>query len=89
MKHHLGPVYVLATIAILACACVQAETGEKMVIALATDDFELAGTDISTLNIGEAKTIETENGKIIDILRTAESKNLLMSIKMMTDTRSS
>jgi hypothetical protein len=41
-----------------------------MVIALQTDDFELAETDISDLEIGDAETIYTESGKTIDLLRT-------------------
>ena len=44
----------------------------KMVIALTTDDFELAETDVSNLEIGDAKTIYTESGKTVDLLRTAE-----------------
>ena len=45
---------------------------DKMVIALQTDDFELAETDISDLEIGDAETIYTERGKTIDLLRSAE-----------------
>lgn len=45
---------------------------EKMVVALATDDFELAETDVSHLAVGEAETIHTESGQIIDILRTKD-----------------
>lgn len=45
---------------------------EKMVVALATDDFELAETDVSHLAVGEVETIHTESGQIIDILRTGD-----------------
>ncbi len=72
MKHYLNPVFALATFAFLAASSVQANTEEKMVIALKTDDFELAETDISALAIGEAQTIETDSGKVIDILRTPD-----------------
>ncbi len=34
MKHYLKPIFVLAALALLASTSVQAETREKMVIAL-------------------------------------------------------
>jgi hypothetical protein len=64
MKHYLGPVFALLTFVHLTSASALAQTWEKEVIALGTDDFELAETDISTLAIGEAQTIETGSGKI-------------------------
>jgi hypothetical protein len=48
------------------------EHENMMVIALKTDDFELAETDVSHLEIGDAETIYTQSGKTIDLLRTAE-----------------
>lgn len=45
---------------------------EKRVIALKTDDFELQETDVSHLAVGDAETIVTDDGRTIDILRTAE-----------------
>jgi len=70
MKHYFGSVFVLLAFVLLTSASALAQTREKVIIALETDDFELAETDISTLAIGEAQTIETDSGKIIDILRT-------------------
>ena len=83
MKHYLKPIFALATIAILAATSVQAETEEKMVIALKTDSFELTGTDISNLAVGEANTIETESGKIIDILRTADGAEVYIDGELL------
>lgn len=45
---------------------------KKMVIALRTDDFELAETDISDLEIGDSETIYTDSGRTIDLLRTED-----------------
>jgi len=72
MKHYLAPLFVLAAYAILTSISVQAENREEIFIALSTDDFVLAETDISTLAIGDAQTLETDDGKVIDILRTAD-----------------
>ena len=72
MKHYFRPVFALIVFVLLTATSVQAATGEKMIIALKTDDFELAETDISELAVGEAQTIETESGTVIDILRTAD-----------------
>ena len=47
MKHYLRPIFTLAVLLLLTASSVQAVAGEKMVIALKTDDFELAETDIS------------------------------------------
>ena len=62
---------------------VQAETEETMIIALKTDDFELMKTDISTLAIGESQTIETEGGKVIDILRTADGAEIYVDGELL------
>jgi hypothetical protein len=83
MKHLLKPVFALVIFAILTSASAQAETREKMIIALKTTDFELTQTDISTLAIGEAKTIETESGKVIDILRTADGAEIYVDGELL------
>ena len=83
MKHNLRPVFALAVLLLLTAASVQAVAGEKMVIALKTDNFELAETDISELAIGEAKTIETESGRVIDILRTADGADIYVDGELL------
>ena len=83
MKHYFRPVLALFVLTILTSASVFAETREKMVIALQTDDFELAETDISTLAIGEAKTIETDSGKVIDILRTNDGAEIYVDGELL------
>jgi len=83
MKHYLKPIITLAAIAILTTTSVQAQTEEKMVVAIKTDHFALAKTDISELAVGEAKTIETENGKVIDILRTADGAEVYIDGKLL------
>ena len=83
MKHYLQPVFVLMALALLATTSVQAGNQEKMVIALKTSDFELTETDISELAIGEAQTIETESGKVIDILRTADGAEIYVDGELL------
>jgi hypothetical protein len=83
MKHYLKPVFTLLTVLILAAISFQALAEEKMVIALKTHDFEVAETDISSLAIGEAKTIETESGKVIDILRTADGAEIYVDGELL------
>ena len=83
MKHYLQPIIALAVIAILTTTSAQAQTEEKMVVAIKTDHFELAKTDISELAVGEAKTIETENGKVIDILRTADGAEVYIDGELL------
>jgi hypothetical protein len=76
MKHFLNSLFVLSIPVFLASSPVQAGDQEKMIIALKSPDFELTETDISSLAVGEAKTIETESGKVIDILRTADGAEI-------------
>ncbi len=83
MKHYLKPVIGLATFAFLIATTALAETEEKMVIALKTDQFELTETDISTLAIGEAQTIETDSGKVIDILRTVDGVEIYVDGELL------
>ena len=81
MKHYLKPVFMLSVFVLIAANSAFAET--EMVIALKTDKFELTETDISTLAIGEAKTIETDSGSIIDILRTAEGAEIYVDGELL------
>jgi hypothetical protein len=83
MKHYLRPVFALAVLLLLTAISVQAVAGGKMVIALKTDDFELSETDISELAVGEAQTIETESGKVIDILRTADGADIYVDGELL------
>lgn len=83
MKHYLRPVFALAVLLLLTVISVQAAAGEKMVIALKTDNFELAETDISELAIGEAQTIETESGTVIDILRTTDGADIYVDGELL------
>lgn len=50
----------------------------KMVVAVKTDDFELVETDISHLGVGESEIIQTEDGRTIDLLRTAEGVEIYL-----------
>jgi hypothetical protein len=54
-----------------------------MVIAVKTNDFELTETDISALAIGQAQTIETEGGRVIDILRTADGAEIYLDGELL------
>jgi len=83
MKHYLKPFFALLVCALLAPSTVLAEHEEKMIIALQTDSFEMAETDISDLAIGESLTIETESGKVIDILRTEEGAEIYVDGEML------
>ncbi len=73
----------LATFVILAATSVQAENQKKMIVALKTSDFELTETDISSLAVGEAQTIETESGRVIDILRTADGAEIYVDGELL------
>jgi hypothetical protein len=81
MKHFLKPIFTLAAFALIAANSVYAET--EIIIALKTDNFELTETDISALAIGEAKTIETESGSIIDILRTTDGAEIYVDGELL------
>jgi len=58
-------------------------TESKMVIALVTDDFELAETDISHLGVGDAETILTESGKTVDLLRTEDGVEIYVDGELL------
>ena len=83
MNYLLKPVFALLMITFLTATSVQAGSGEKMIIALKTDNDALVETDISELAIGEAKTIETQSGKVIDILRTTEGAELYVDGELL------
>jgi hypothetical protein len=78
MKHLLKLNFALALFALLVTGAAVAESEKKMVIAIKTDHSELAQTDISELAVGEAKTIQTDSGKVIDIIRTADGAEVYM-----------
>ena len=83
MNYLLKPVFSLVVITFLASTSVQAGSDEKMIIALKTDNDTLLETDISELAIGEAKTIETSSGTVIDILRTTEGAELYVDGELL------
>jgi hypothetical protein len=83
MKTLFKTVLALATLCILATTSVQAENQKKMIVALKTSDFELTETDISSLAVGEAQIIETESGRVIDILRTADGAEIYVDGELL------
>jgi hypothetical protein len=83
MKHYLKAVFTLITFALLSSTLVQAGHEEKMIIALKTGGSELVETDISELAIGESKTIETEDGKIIDVIRTPDGAEVYIDGELL------
>ena len=64
MKHYLKPLFALAAFALLTTTSVQAQSEQKMIIALKTDSFDLTKTDISTLAIG---MVWVSDGEEIDL----------------------
>lgn len=73
MKHCFKSVYALIAIAIFATAPGHANDEKNLVVSIQTDSINLSGTDISSLAVGESKTIETESGQYIDLLRTVDA----------------
>ena len=68
----LAGIFLLGAVAAVAGDDETIVKEEKIVIELATDDFELEATDLSHLAVGDAETIVTESGKTIDLLRTED-----------------
>jgi hypothetical protein len=83
MKYLFTLIFALTSITISATSNVLADTQEKMIIALKTHDFELTETDISSLAVGESQTIETESGRVIDILRTADGAEIYVDGELL------
>lgn len=83
MKFCLKAIFTLAAMLLLTTTLAHAQSEEKVIIALKTDGFEMAETDISDLAVGEAKTIETESGKVIDILRTADGAEVYIDGELL------
>lgn len=83
MKQLLAPILALVSFALLASFPLAADSQKKIVIALSTDDIELAETDISSLAVGESKTIETDSGRIIDILRTKNGAEIYIDGELL------
>jgi len=83
MNRYLNLNFAIILLAIFVSGTVLAEAEEKMIIALKTDHFEVAETDISTLAVGEAKTIETDSGKVIDIIRTADGAEIYVDGELL------
>jgi hypothetical protein len=83
MKDYFKPVLALATALVFFTASVTANSEEKMMIAVQTDDFTLAETDVSELAIGESQSIETDSGKIIDVLRTSDGVELYIDGELL------
>lgn len=48
-----------------------AEQNRQMIVDIETEDFNIDSLDISHLGTGDSETVYTEDGRTIDILRTA------------------
>jgi len=83
MNYYFRPVFSLATFVFLLANTAQANNSEHMVIALKTDQFELTETDISDLAVGEAQTITTDSGKVLDILRTVDGVEIYVDGELL------
>ena len=60
-----------------------ADHEKEIVIALKTDEFELLDTDISHLAVGESEIIQTESGRVIDLLRTADGVEIYVDGELL------
>jgi len=83
MNKVLNTTAAIVTLAALAPGLAMANSVEKRVIAIKTNDFELSETDVSDLAVGEAETIVTEDGKTVDILRTAEGLEIYVDGELL------
>jgi len=81
MLHKITPILAVMVFVLSTAALSAGE--DKMVIALTTDDFELAETDVSDLEIGDSETIYTQSGKTIDLLRTAEGVEIYVDGELL------
>ena len=75
--------FTLALLFTILCAGPAFADTEKMIIKLKTNEFEIAATDISNLQVGDAETIVTDSGKIIDLLRTADGVEIYVDGEML------
>lgn len=73
MKHCLKPVYALIALAMFSIVPGHASDEKNMVISIETDSINLTEMDVGSLAIGESKTIETDSGQVIDLLRTVDN----------------
>ena len=83
MNKVLNTTAAIVTLAVLTSGLAMANSVEKRVIAIKTNDFELSETDVSDLAVGEAETIVTEDGKTVDILRTAEGLEIYVDGELL------
>ena len=83
MKTKFSTLTLALLFTILCAGPAFADTTEKMIIKLKTNAFEIAKTDISDLQVGEAETIVTDSGKIIDLLRTADGVEIYVDGEML------
>lgn len=83
MKTQIKNYLAIPAVALIFSTGVMAEKSESVVVALKTDQFEVAETDIGHLAVGEAETIVTENGKTIDLLRTADGVEIYVDGELL------
>ncbi|NIT34583.1 MAG: hypothetical protein GTN45_11290 [Xanthomonadales bacterium] len=74
---------LLLTLATPGPAQAEVPARETLVVALKTDAFELAETDVSELAVGESRTIVTDGGKTIELLRTDEGVDIYVDGELL------
>ncbi len=83
MKTKISALTLALLFTILCAGSAFADTPEKMIIKLKTSEFEIAETDISDLQVGDAETIVTDSGKIIDLLRTDDGVEIYIDGELL------
>lgn len=83
MKQHFKRMYALVAATLLAATAANAANEDKLVVTIVTDSFEVPETDISTLAVGEAKTIETGSDQVVDILRTPDGAEVYIDGELL------
>lgn len=83
MKNTTSLFLLIISATLLWSANAAAAADEQILIKLKTDDFALDETDVSHLEPGEAETITTDSGKVIDLLRTTEAVEIYVDGELL------
>lgn len=73
----------LVLLAGLSAAVAGGDTETRRMIAVHTDELGLVELDLSDLQLGESRTVTTENGHVVDALVTAEGVELYVDGELL------
>ena len=82
----LGALSLLAFVCLTGPASARDGQAPEVLLSVAANDIEITDLDVTHLEIGDAETVRSDDGKTIDVLRNANGYEIYIDGELLADT---